>query len=90
MTAAWGGICCSKPPCVAVSLRKATYTFGNIMERKAFTVSVPPRVRQGGRLLRDGIGSRVDKFAAAKLTPAKSDLVDAPYVEEFPWFWNAR
>ena len=26
MTAAWGGVCCSKPPCVAVSLRKATYT----------------------------------------------------------------
>ena len=24
MTAAWGGICCSQPPCVAVSLRKAT------------------------------------------------------------------
>ena len=29
-------------------------------------------------------GNRVDKFAAAKLTPAKSILVDAPYVEEFP------
>ncbi len=27
MTAAWGGICCSKPPCVAVSLRKATYSY---------------------------------------------------------------
>ncbi len=24
MAAAWGGICCSVPPCVAVSLRKAT------------------------------------------------------------------
>ncbi|MCR4308809.1 MAG: flavin reductase, partial [Deltaproteobacteria bacterium] len=41
MTAAWGGICCSSPPCVAVSLRKATYTYGNIVERKAFTISVP-------------------------------------------------
>jgi flavin reductase (DIM6/NTAB) family NADH-FMN oxidoreductase RutF len=40
MTAAWGGICCSVPPCVAVSLRKATYTYGNIMERKAFTVNI--------------------------------------------------
>jgi len=27
MTAAWAGVCCSSPPCVAVSLRKATYTF---------------------------------------------------------------
>ena len=31
MTAAWAGICCSKPPCVAVSLRKSTYSSGNIV-----------------------------------------------------------
>ena len=37
MTAAWTGICCSKPPCVYVSLRKATYTYHNIKEREAFT-----------------------------------------------------
>ena len=41
MTAAWGGVCCSQPPCVAVSLRKATYSYGNIVTRKAFTVNVP-------------------------------------------------
>jgi len=40
-TIAWGGICCSDPPCVAISLRKATYSYGNIIERKAFTVNVP-------------------------------------------------
>ena len=27
MTAAWAGVCCSKPPCITVSLRKATYTY---------------------------------------------------------------
>jgi flavin reductase (DIM6/NTAB) family NADH-FMN oxidoreductase RutF len=41
MAAAWGGICCSRPPCVAVSLRKATYTYGNIVAREAFTLSIP-------------------------------------------------
>ena len=41
MTAAWVGICCSKPPCIAVSLRKARYTYSNIVERRAFTVNVP-------------------------------------------------
>ena len=41
MTAAWGGICCSTPPCVAVSLRKATYSYQNIVHRKAFTISLP-------------------------------------------------
>ena len=41
MTAAWAGICCSKPPCVGVSLRKARYSYDNIVARKAFTVNVP-------------------------------------------------
>ncbi len=41
MTASWGGICCSQPPCVAGSLRKATATYGNIVARKAFTISIP-------------------------------------------------
>ena len=30
-------------------------------------------------------GKDVDKFAAAGLTPVKSELVDAPYVGEFPF-----
>jgi len=85
MTAAWGGICCSKPPCVGISLRKATYTYGNIMERKAFTVNVPSEnyAKEADYF---GIvsGKNVDKFAEAGLTPVKSDLVDAPYVKEFP------
>jgi len=85
MTAAWGGICCSQPPCIYVSLRRATYTYGNIQERKAYTVSIP-----GEEYLREadyiGIasGRDTDKFKDTMLTPVKSDLVDAPYVDEFP------
>ena len=85
MTASWGGICCSRPPCVAVSLRKATHTYGNIVARRAFTISIPSEahVRAADHF---GMvsGRDVDKFAAAKLTPVRSDLVDAPYVKEFP------
>ena len=84
MTAAWGGICCSQPPCVAVSLRKATHTHGSIIARRAFTISIPSEehVQQADYL---GLvsGRSVDKFAVAKLTPVRSDLVDAPYVKEF-------
>lgn len=84
MTASWGGVCCSQPPCIAVSLRKATYTYGSILARKAFTVSIPSEehVRQADYF---GLasGRNVDKFAAAKLTPVRSDRVDAPYVKEF-------
>jgi flavin reductase (DIM6/NTAB) family NADH-FMN oxidoreductase RutF len=85
MTASWGGICCSQPPCVAVSLRAATYTHGNILAREAFTLGIPPEkyvkeVDYFGLVT----GRTTDKFAATKLTPVKSKLVDAPYVKEFP------
>ena len=85
MTAAWGGVCCSKPPCIYVSLRKATYTYGNIVERKAFTVSIPSETyTKEADYFGMATGKKVDKFAATGLTPVKSDLVDAPYVKEFP------
>jgi flavin reductase (DIM6/NTAB) family NADH-FMN oxidoreductase RutF len=85
MTASWGGICCSLPPCVAVSLRQATYSHANILERKAFTLSIPSEeylkeVDYFGLVS----GRQADKFEATKLTPVKSKLVDAPYVKEFP------
>ena len=86
MTAAWGGICCSSPPCVAVSLRKATYTYGNIALQGGFTISIPSEkyVREADYF---GLmsGKKTDKFAESGLTPVRSDLVNAPYVAEFPF-----
>ena len=91
MTAAWGGICCSRPPCVAVSLREATYSHGNIVRRKAFTVSIPS---QGHLKEADyfgmASGRKEDKFSATGLTPVKSELVGAPYVKEFPLVLECR
>jgi flavin reductase (DIM6/NTAB) family NADH-FMN oxidoreductase RutF len=85
MTASWGGICCSQPPCVAVSLRKLTYSHACILAREAFTISIPSEkhVKEADYF---GLvsGRNTDKFAATKLTPVKSKLVDAPYVKEFP------
>ncbi len=91
MTAAWGGICCSKPPCIYVSLRKATYTYGNIMKRKAFTVSMPSEAyTKEADYFGIVSGKRVDKFAKTGLTPVRSRKVDAPYVEEFPLVVECR
>ena len=90
-TIAWGGVCSSKPPCVAVSLRSATYTHDNIMERKAFTINVPSAAQVE---IADfcGIvsGRNVDKFAAAKITPVKSEKVDAPFIKEFPMILECK
>ena len=85
MTAAWGGVCCSEPPCVTISLRKATYTYGILMETKAYTINIP-----GEKYAREadyfGIasGREEDKFAVTGLTPIKSERVNAPYISEFP------
>ncbi len=91
MTIAWGGICCSVPPCLTVSLRKATYTYGSIMERGAYTVSVPS-VKYVEEVDYFGIasGKNTDKFSVSGLTPARSDVVDAPYVEEFPLIFECK
>jgi flavin reductase (DIM6/NTAB) family NADH-FMN oxidoreductase RutF len=85
MTAAWGGIACSKPPCVSVSLRDATASHGNISAREAFTISLPSR-EQAAQADYFGLvsGRKADKFAATGLTPVKAEFVDAPFVGEFP------
>jgi len=85
MTAAWGGICCSAPPCITVSLREATYSHGNIVARKAFTVSIPSAAQvKEADFFGIASGRNTDKFAATGLTAVAGDLVDAPYVAEFP------
>jgi len=85
MTAAWGGVACSKPPCVAISLRAATASHGNIMARKAFTISLPGEANAAEADYFGLVSGRDhDKFADLGLTAVRSELVDAPYVGEFP------
>ncbi|PKL62482.1 MAG: flavoredoxin [Methanomicrobiales archaeon HGW-Methanomicrobiales-2] len=85
MAAAWGGICSSRPPAVAVSIQKTRQTYENLIERREFTISIPSvdYVKEADYF---GIvsGRDIDKFAATNLTPVKGDLVNAPYVGEFP------
>ena len=91
MAAAWGGICCSKPPSIAVSLRPATYSHGCIRERGAFTINVPSEdLVEAADFVGTFSGRDVDKFAELGLTAVASDLVDAPYVEEFPVVLECR
>lgn len=85
VTVAWASICCSNPPCVAIALRKATYSYQNIVDRQAFTVGVP-----GEKQIKvaDYVGmisgAHKNKFVETGLTAVHSDLVDAPYVAELP------
>ncbi len=91
MTAAWAGICSSVPPCVTVSLQKSRASYENIMKRNAFTISIPSS-KQAAEADYIGIvsGKNTDKFAMARLTAVMSELVDAPYVGEFPLILECR
>jgi len=91
MTAAWGGVTCSEPPCVGVSIRKSRYTYQCIVDRRAFTVCVPSEdhIREVDYF---GIvsGRDTNKFMDTGLTAVRSDLVDAPYIKEFPMILECR
>ncbi|MFC1545277.1 flavin reductase family protein [Gemmatimonadota bacterium] len=91
MAVAWGGICCSKPPSVAISLRAATYSHSCIRVSGAFTINIPSEDLVGAA---DYVGTfsgrDVDKFAELGLTPVRSELVNAPFVEEFPVVLECR
>jgi flavin reductase (DIM6/NTAB) family NADH-FMN oxidoreductase RutF len=91
MTVAWGGICCSEPPCIAISLRRATYTYGNIVEKNAFTVHITTEsyLKEADYF---GIvsGKKIDKFAETGFTPVRSEFVDAPYIKEFPLVFECK
>lgn len=91
MTASWVGVCASSPAAVMIGLRPATYSHGNIMARKAFTVNIGGEdlARYAAYVGRVS-GRTRDKFAATGLTPVKSALVDAPYVREFPLIVECR
>ncbi len=91
MTAAWAGVCCSSPPMVSVSLRPATYSHANIKLHKAFTVCVPSQDhwREADHV---GIvsGRNTLKFQTTGLTVKRSELVEAPYIEEFPMILECK
>jgi flavin reductase (DIM6/NTAB) family NADH-FMN oxidoreductase RutF len=91
MTAAWGGICCSLPPCVAIALREATYTYGNLMAQQAFTISLPTEAYiKEADYFGMASGKDEDKFAATGLTSVRSEVVNAPYIKEFPFVLECK
>jgi len=91
MNAAWGGICCSQPPCIAVALRKATYSYAAIVGRQAFTIGIPSEAQmKEADYCGIASGRDVNKFVETGFTPIKSELVDAPYAAEIPFILECR
>ena len=90
-TVAWGGVCCSDPASVTVSLRKSRHSYDAILKRQAFTINVPSQAFVcAADYAGMASGRDADKFAVAGLTAVRSELVDAPYVAEFPLVIECR
>ena len=91
MTVAWGGMCCSVPPCITISPAKKSRTCENIMVSQAFTISIPSTnfVKEVDYV---GIysGRNENKFKSLGLTPVRSEKVNAPYVNEFPFILECK
>lgn len=91
MTAAWGGIVNSRPLSIGVSLREATQTYKNVMETGAFTINYASTdLVVYADWIGEISGKHVNKFEKLGLTPVKSELVNAPYVKEFPVIVECR
>lgn len=85
MTAVWCGQCSSNPPCIAVSVRASRLSKANILFRRAFTVNVSSRSYVDETDFFGLVSGRdADKFVSCGLTPVRSLVVDAPYIDEFP------
>jgi flavin reductase (DIM6/NTAB) family NADH-FMN oxidoreductase RutF len=91
MVAAWGGICSSDPPSIAVSVRPSRYTYANLTEKQCFTVSIPSKkLAAQADFLGIASGRDTDKFTRAGLTPVRAEHVDAPYIGECPVVLECR
>lgn len=85
MTAAWGGVAASEPPCLSVSIQPPRWTHEAIVKNQAFTVSIPDSKLAAATDFAGLVsGRKHDKFKEAGLTAVKSELVNAPYVAECP------
>lgn len=84
-TVAWTGTVCSEPPMLSISLRKATHSYGLILQSREFVVNIPS-VDQIRATDYCGVvsGRDVDKFAQARLTPGEAKTVRAPIIMECP------
>lgn len=84
-TVAWGGIVCSVPPMVGVSLRPSRHTYKGIKEHGAFSVNIPS-ASQVTETDYCGLvsGAKADKVRACGFHVFYGNLNTAPMIEECP------
>ncbi|MDJ0763808.1 MAG: flavin reductase family protein [Myxococcota bacterium] len=86
MTAAWASVCCHRPVCVGVAIRKSRLTFANLQQNQAFTLAVP-NTSLAAKVDFLGIVSGAKepkKLSVADIETVKGDTVNAPILIDCP------
>lgn len=85
ITIAWTGIVCSDPAMLYVSIRPERYSYDMIKNTGSFVVNIPNRsLAYAVDFCGVKSGRDINKFEHLGLTAHKSNLVDAPYIEQCP------
>jgi flavin reductase (DIM6/NTAB) family NADH-FMN oxidoreductase RutF len=85
LTVAWTGTICSDPAMCYISVRPERYSYSILRRNREFVINL---TTEELAFATDWCGVRsgkdYDKFKEMKLTPGKSHIVQAPYIEESP------
>ncbi len=85
MTAAWAGVCCSKPPIIGVGIKPERLSHGLIQRAGAFTVNlVSEELCEAADLFGVRSGREIAKPGAAGLHAMPAPPVAAPALAEAP------
>ena len=85
LTVSWTGTICSNPPMCYVSIRPERYSYDIIKRTGAFVINLTNRdLEYATDFCGVKSGRESNKFEMAKLTPQKSEFVDAPIILEAP------
>jgi flavin reductase (DIM6/NTAB) family NADH-FMN oxidoreductase RutF len=85
ITIAWTGIICTDPAMLYISVRPERHSYEMIKETGEFVVNLPnSKLAFAVDFCGVKSGKSINKFDHLKLTPAKSNIVSAPYIDECP------
>lgn len=84
-TVAWGGIVCSVPPMVGISLRPSRHTYKGIKEHGVFSVNIPSAAQIAETDYCGLVSSaKIDKVSVCGFHIFYGKLEAAPLIEECP------
>lgn len=85
ITVAWAGTVCTNPPMLGISVRPSRFSHHMIEETREFAVNLTTReLAFATDYCGVKSGRDVNKWKEAKLTPAASDMISVPYIQESP------